>query len=311
MNLNQLYYFVAVCDRKSFSKAAAEIFVTQPTLSKQIAALETELGIKLIERRKNSKFQLTSSGEVYLESFRRIIQEFEGTMEMARALEQKKRSLSIGVLESWMCPDLICRCNTLVETEFPNVKLDFELLPPKKLNSRLQSGGLDIVLYTEGVYEPVEGYSREKLCSIESLVLMAADRADRLENLQDEEFYSYPLGDLNNINSQTMYRFLGRRNLLVEERETLRSINAAVLAGKGFALIDAWAETVHDPRFCKRKLPGVFRDVVLTWRALDDSACTKAILNCIRSWVAEKGTAQTEEENEETPVPAKAFMRKI
>ena len=50
MDLAQIRYFISVADNLSFTRAAEELFVTQPTISKQIALMEKELGIKLFDR---------------------------------------------------------------------------------------------------------------------------------------------------------------------------------------------------------------------------------------------------------------------
>ncbi|MDO4937825.1 MAG: LysR family transcriptional regulator, partial [Sutterellaceae bacterium] len=50
MELRALRYFVEVVRQKSYTTAAQKLFVTQPTLSRQVADLEDELGEKLLER---------------------------------------------------------------------------------------------------------------------------------------------------------------------------------------------------------------------------------------------------------------------
>lgn len=50
MNLRQLQYFVTVVEEGSFTRAAQRLYVAQPSLSKQLAALEAELGGPLLER---------------------------------------------------------------------------------------------------------------------------------------------------------------------------------------------------------------------------------------------------------------------
>jgi DNA-binding transcriptional LysR family regulator len=52
MNNLQIEYFLAVVQNVSFSKAAAELYVSQPAISRQIAALEKELGYALFDRAK-------------------------------------------------------------------------------------------------------------------------------------------------------------------------------------------------------------------------------------------------------------------
>ena len=50
MDLQQLRFLVAISKTLNFSKAAEELFISQPTLSYQIRRLEDELGVKLLER---------------------------------------------------------------------------------------------------------------------------------------------------------------------------------------------------------------------------------------------------------------------
>lgn len=51
MNLNQLYYFRALADWEHYTRAAEELHIAQPTLSKAIASLEQELGAYLFEKK--------------------------------------------------------------------------------------------------------------------------------------------------------------------------------------------------------------------------------------------------------------------
>ncbi len=62
MNLKQLEVFLKIVDAGGFQKAADELFMTQPTLSKQIQGLEKELGVTLFDRSKRSA-QLTEAGK--------------------------------------------------------------------------------------------------------------------------------------------------------------------------------------------------------------------------------------------------------
>ena len=66
MNLKQLEAFVQVAEGGSFSKAAKELFLTQPTISAHIAALEKELNVRLFVRNTKEVSMSDDGRELYL-----------------------------------------------------------------------------------------------------------------------------------------------------------------------------------------------------------------------------------------------------
>ena len=64
MEFNQLESFISVVKHKSFSKAARELFLTQPSISNNIQNLEKELGAVLLDR-KGKTIALTDSGKIF------------------------------------------------------------------------------------------------------------------------------------------------------------------------------------------------------------------------------------------------------
>ena len=66
MNSENLKYFVCVADRENVTKAAKEMYISQPTLSGIIASIEKEAGARLFERN-GQKIQLTEDGKIFRE----------------------------------------------------------------------------------------------------------------------------------------------------------------------------------------------------------------------------------------------------
>src|SRR5512139_1166860 len=83
MELRQLRYFVAVAETGNISRAAKRIFLTQPALSRQIKALEGEIGQCLLERQAHS-IRLTPVGEALLHEARELLQRAEQALERVR-----------------------------------------------------------------------------------------------------------------------------------------------------------------------------------------------------------------------------------
>ena len=85
MDFSSLKAFIAVAENRSFSLAAERLFLTQPAVSKRIAALEEDLGIALFDRLGRS-IQLTEAGEKYLISARRILDDIMVSREELHSL---------------------------------------------------------------------------------------------------------------------------------------------------------------------------------------------------------------------------------
>ena len=84
IDIRQLRYFVAVAETLHFGRAAERLHVTQPPLSRQVAALEQELGVRLIERQ-SRRAVLTPAGARFLEDARQIIAALDRACRDARA----------------------------------------------------------------------------------------------------------------------------------------------------------------------------------------------------------------------------------
>ncbi|CAL9548352.1 LysR family transcriptional regulator [Streptomyces sp. enrichment culture] len=96
----ELRYFVAVAEELHFTRAAERLYVSQPALSKQIRALEGQLGVKLF-RRDSQGVELTAAGDALLPHARRVLQTWEeaaAAVDRARAAEHS--TLVVGMSTS-------------------------------------------------------------------------------------------------------------------------------------------------------------------------------------------------------------------
>jgi LysR family hydrogen peroxide-inducible transcriptional activator len=142
MTLVQLEYVIALDRYRHFASAAANCYVTQPTLSMQIHKLEQELGIKIFDRSKQPVIP-TEAGLEIIEQAKKIIAEQEQMHEMVHT---KKGILSgelkIGIIPT-LAPYLLPLFAQQFTKKYPNVKLIVNEMMTDLMVNRLREGSID------------------------------------------------------------------------------------------------------------------------------------------------------------------------
>ncbi|MBO4260509.1 LysR family transcriptional regulator, partial [Streptomyces griseorubiginosus] len=100
VHVRDLRYFVTVAEELHFTRAAERLYVSQPALSKQIRALERQLGVQLL-RRDRQGVELTPAGAELLPHARRVIEAWaEGASAMREARAALRSTLVVGMSTS-------------------------------------------------------------------------------------------------------------------------------------------------------------------------------------------------------------------
>ncbi len=171
MTITQLKYVLAVAEYQNFTKAAENVFVTQPTLSMQIQKLEDELDILIFDRSKKP-IKLTAIGEKIVNQARNIVNESE---RMQDVVDQEKGYIGgefrIGIIPTIM-PTLLPMFLKNFTNKYPKVHLKIDELTTAEIISKLNDGHIDAAiaatpLHQEKIkervlyYEPFVGYVPE------------------------------------------------------------------------------------------------------------------------------------------------------
>lgn len=99
MDLKQLNAFIAVAELKSFSAAAKTTKLSQPSLSRLIKQLETDINVELIDRY-HRPLQLTSAGVFFYDKISALLIELEAITHMTQRLSAPSKALNIGFVPS-------------------------------------------------------------------------------------------------------------------------------------------------------------------------------------------------------------------
>jgi len=212
MNFRALQYFVKLAELKHFSRAASACFVSQPTLSTQIAKLEEELGVCLVERAPR-QVMLTPIGEDIAHRARHILRDIEHMKDAARrSKDPETGTIKLGIFPT-LAPYLLPHVIPVIRRRYPELRLQLAEEKTEDILNMLDQGRLDAGLLALPVEE--HGMEMEILFVEPFVTAMPA---------------SHPLSEKTVI---TIKDLEGEELLLLEEGHCLREQALAVCALAG------------------------------------------------------------------------------
>lgn len=145
MEYKEFTYILKVAELSSFTKAANELYISQPALSHYISKVETGLGSKIFNRTTNP-VSLTDAGKLYVKIAKEILDKLDSMHDGIRQINSYQQgTIKIGIPKSrasYMLPKII---PAFIE-EYPHIKLDFVERNSKFLKSQLLKGELDFII---------------------------------------------------------------------------------------------------------------------------------------------------------------------
>jgi LysR family hydrogen peroxide-inducible transcriptional activator len=141
----QLQYVVAVAEERNFGAAAQRCLVSQPSLSAQVAELESALGVRLFERDRRGVL-LTPAGKVLVAHSRQALLAFENLRDAARQLvDPLKGRLRLGVIPT-LAPYALPYLDAALREAFPDLALVWREEKTESLSAALATGDVDAAL---------------------------------------------------------------------------------------------------------------------------------------------------------------------
>lgn len=271
MDLRVLRYFLMVAKEQSFTKAAKQLNITQPTLSRQLAALEEELGVKLFNRGGHS-ITLTNEGLllkrralelVDLED--KIVSEFKGNRE---SVEGK---ITIGCGEFIAVETLAKICKKYKE-KYPLVQFAIHTGTADNISEMMNKGLVDIGLFLEPVSTEGMDYIRMQGCDYWVVSMRVDDSLAKKEVITKKDLLKLPLilPERTNIQSELANWFgkdFSRLNIAFTSN---LGTNAGVMAinGLGYpiSIEGAMRYWRRDLVVQKTLSPEILASTVIAWR---------------------------------------------
>ncbi|HVA14764.1 MAG TPA: LysR family transcriptional regulator [Stellaceae bacterium] len=262
MNDRQLRYAHAIWNERSFSRAAAKMGVSQPSLSEQIRLLEEELGFSLFYR--NSRgVEASANGLAFLESAASIVAGMSALKELARDLRGKPgATIRIGV-NSGLAQSLVPRIGRILA--HANIKTRPELVTAttRRILRLVHQQRLDLGVVFEGEVRPSsDKLVRASLAESEIVLLVppAHPLARRREALELAELCHHPLlvNEPRMGYGKALLTLFAERDLTPEiagDCDDLESLKYMVESGAGLALAPRIAAEYELTRGLLRAVP--------------------------------------------------------
>ncbi|AGA68446.1 transcriptional regulator [Desulfitobacterium dichloroeliminans LMG P-21439] len=240
MIIEPLEIFRKVAEEKSFSKAADDLFLSQPAVSSHIRNLENEFGTKLINR-SSKHVELTPAGEIFYEEATRIINQYKEAKEKINQIQSVVTgTLRIGAsftIGEYILPELISQ----MATGYPNLNISVTIANTEEIAQGLRQNRLDIAL-VEGVVNERE-FMVEPFMEDEMILIAPAGHPltkIRSVSAKDLQGFVWILREAGSGTREFSDHFMQALKIKMQHSYVFSSntgVKAAVISGLGIAMV--------------------------------------------------------------------------
>jgi DNA-binding transcriptional LysR family regulator len=274
ITLLQIEYFFAVARHLNFTEAAKSLYVSQPSLSKQIAILENEIGIQLFFRTKRD-VRLTAAGMVLLKEMGGIIEQIENAIEKSKKPDLGENStITIGCLDAMDTSTFLPVIIKKFKEKYPSINLVLERHSFKALREKLVNKTLDIIFTLSFELDDSLGILSDIVHKGNGYILMdksnplASTKDLTLSDFKDENFViisrdESPKGFDGIISLCKKYGFNPK---IVKQLPNIESLLLCVESGMGVALFDSNIRMHNNDNIKGFKIEDDFISVIMAWK---------------------------------------------
>lgn len=259
MEMKELYYFIAIAEEKSISKAAERLFMAQSSLSQFLGILENNVGSKLFIRTSRGVC-LTQEGELMLQYTYKTLAEYRSVQNEIKDIKQLKSGRVIMGISTFRGSYLLPPVLNAFHLEHPDVKVEIVEKNSMALEQMLLSGEIDIALLVMSEADPrlnIERVMKDEICLLTSpthpIMAFVRDNEDNSDsripqyvNLKDTLAYEYLLSDYDTILGREARRIFNRNGVQpIASNHALSALMSAAMGAAGLGLAFTYYSSRH------------------------------------------------------------------
>lgn len=289
MTIAQMSHFYALCQSGSYTQAAKQLYITQPALSKSIAALESELNLRLVERSTRT-VALTAAGEEFARTCEEMLEVYRKGVNNARTAAGDISGLvRFGLPRDRVC-DTFAGLRRHIEEEYPNLRLEPRFYSENGLLRALDDHMADFVLaFGRPRADNVgrQSLSVSQICAVLPGGHSLAGAGELSFSQLRHEAFLVPDYKISGVEFDTVVTYAGRNGFsphVVQEADSIPQIFTMVACGCGIAVLSElyrFSAGEHVVFVPLRDIPP--SEEHLLWRQRDDK-CLNAIVELARRY---------------------------
>ncbi len=269
----QLRYYIAVAEEASYRRAAERLHIAQPALSRHIQALESAMGVRLLERNKH-QVKLTPAGRVALDRAKVLIKYMDDLILAARrAAEGETGTLRIGFI-SFVAYEYLPKMLRVFRARYPDVGIELQEFMVMQQFEMLLDDRIDLAVLRPLYKDP--RIATRTIARSRFVVALPGDhpllekRSVRMADLAGEEFITLPKRHGPSFHAQIMSFCAGAgfTPAIVREASDGQAVIGLVASGMGVAVVPESVAKLNTAGVQYRLVRGLpeTAEIVLAWR---------------------------------------------
>ncbi len=268
MKLLQMKYFQTVCRYGSITKAAEELFVSQPTISFCIKELESEFGVRLFHRRHN-RLQLTVEGSYFLDKINYILQSVDALAVQMKNMGNNRNHVKIAVpamISTFLFPQIF---NAYSKT-YPEVELEMLETGSLQVRKLVDASSVDLGItirddVVDDTYNELPLVSTELVFCVSRKHPLADRKQISFKELSDEHIILFKADSYQNIFIKRAFSEAGVEPNIMLYSSQLYTIKQFLSYGNVGAFLYRQVAEMDKDLVCIPLEQPIIQDIALIW----------------------------------------------